>query len=438
MAVETHSAQRAGARAEHEVGDVRRTTCCIVGAGPAGAVLALLLARQRIPVVLLEAHGDFDRDFRGDSLHPAILEILDTIGLADRLLELPHRKVHEVTIPTDPPFGMSFSYLPTRFPFLAMMPQARFLEFLTAEAARYPSFTLILRAPVRELIEEGGIVRGVRYRAPDGWHEVRALLTVGADGRFSRLRQLAGIQPITTSQPIDVLWFRLPRHAGDPEGILEQVAGGQFLLLVDRGDQWQIACMIPKDSYRQLRDAGLEALRRSVAEVVPWLADRVDTLTDWKQVPLLSVASDRLPRWYKPGLLLIGDAAHVMSPFGGNGINYAIQDAVAAANLLSGPLQAGRLSTRDLAAVQRRRDWPTRITQAIVTLTQQQLAGRILAARGPLRPPPALRFVLRIPLVRTLALRWVAFGLWPVRLSDRVARPAAAQMPESQRVGSPR
>ena len=407
----------------HEVLDVRETACAVVGAGPAGAMLALLLARQGIPTVLLEAHADFDRDFRGDSIHPAILEALDAIGLADRLLaELPHRKLHDVTLPTEPPTTLDFSRLPTRFPYIAMIPQARFLEFLTAEAARYPAFELVMRANVRGLIEEDGMVRGARYQTPDGWHEVRALLTVGADGRFSRVRQLSGIGPIATSQPIDVIWFRLPRRADDPDGLGARVGHGHLLIMVDRGEQWQIACTIPKGSYPALRAAGLEPLQHTIASIVPWLADRVEALADWRQVAVLSVASDRLPRWYKPGLLLIGDAAHVMSPFGGNGINYAVQDAVAAANILSEPLRAGQISVRDLAAVQRRREWPTRITQAIVGVTQRALVAGLARTRGPARAPSALRLLPRIPWLRDLPLRWVAFGLRPERVSDAVAR----------------
>ena len=416
--------------------DERLTTCCVVGAGPAGAVLALLLARQGIPVVLLEAHGDLDRDFRGDTVHPAILEALDAVGVADRLLAaVPHRKLRAITVPTEPPVRLDFAGLRTRFPFIAVIRQAQVLAFLTEEAARSSSFELVLRADVRELVAAGGLVRGVRYRSPDGWHEVRALLTVGADGRFSRVRRRAGLRAVTTSPPVDVLWFRLPRRPADPEGLVTAVGAGHFLLLVDRGDEWQIAAAIPKGTYPAQRAAGLEALRRTVAVLVPWLADRVDALDDWRRVALLSVASDRLERWYRPGLLLLGDAAHVMSPFGGNGINYAVQDAVAAANRLSAPLRAGRLSLRDLAAVQRRRDWPTRLTQAAVALAQDALFSRVLRAARPagpprpLRPPGALRLLLRVPVLRELPLRWVAFGLWPVRVSARVARgvrPAAA------------
>jgi 2-polyprenyl-6-methoxyphenol hydroxylase-like FAD-dependent oxidoreductase len=382
-------------------------------------MLALLLARQRVPVVLLEAHGDFDRDFRGDSLHPAIMQVLDELGLADQLLELPHRKLRQATLPANPPITVDLSRLPGRFPYITLMPQAQFLEFLTGHATRYPSFQLRMRANARELVEQDGVVRGVRYHAPDGWHELRAALTVGADGRFSQIRRLCGLQPVVTAATIDVLWFRLPRLAGDPEGATGGIGGGHMLLLIDRGEVWQLGMVIPKGSWPQLRAAGLAALRRTVVELVPWLAGRVEGLADWAQVSLLSVTADRLPRWYRPGLLLIGDAAHVMSPVAGNGINYAIADAVAAANLLARPLATGTLAERDLAAVQRVRRWPTRITQRVVGVLQDRLlAGALGSATG---PPKLVRGLLRVPLLRDLAPRLAAFGARPEHV-----RPAPA------------
>ncbi len=262
-------------------------------------------------------------------------------------------------------------------------------------------------------------MRGVRYRARNGWHEVRAPLTVGADGRFSKVRRLAGFEPITTSQPMDVLWFRLPRRPEDGEETSGRAGNGHFAAVINRFDYWQIAYVIPKGSYRELREAGLAAPRVPVAELLPELADRVDQLQDWKQVSLLSVESNRLQRWYRPGLLLIGDAAHTMSPVGGIGINYAIHDAVVAANVLAGPLQSGRLRLRDLAAVQRRREWPTRVIQAIQSQAARRLLGTVLTSDRALTPPAFLRVLSRVPILRDLPARVVAFGIWPIRLDDR-------------------
>lgn len=419
QAVESSRAVSAGPGV---VRSVRRTACCVVGAGPAGAVLALLLARAGVPVVLLETHGDFDRDFRGDSLHPAILRVFDELGLADRLLELPHRKIRRATLPTDPPLTIDFSRLPTMFRYMVLMPQARFLGFVTGEAARSAAFTLLVRASARELIEEDGRVVGVRYRGVDGWHEVRAHLTVAADGRSSRLRRLSRLPVITYGSPIDVVWFRLPRLSSDPEGVVGQAGGDRFVLLADRGDQWQLGMVIPKGSYTALRAEGLAAVRSIVADAAPWLGDRIEALREWKQIAVLSVQADLLRRWWRPGLLLIGDAAHAMSPVAGNGINYAIADAVAAANRLATPLAQLRVSERDLAAVQRRRFWPTRFTQLGVAQIQDRVLARM--GSGAIRPPAIVRALLRSPL-GGVALRVAAFGLRP----EHVANDLRAQPP---------
>src|ERR687885_2075801 len=282
-----------------EVRDVKRTTCCIVGGGPGGTVLALLLARKGVDVTLLEAHPDFDREFRGDTIHPSVMELMDELGLAERLLGLRHTEIRTATIQTATgPFSPAdFSRLNTRFPYITMMPQTSFLEFITEEAKRYPNFRLVMRAHVRELVEEDGVVRGVRYKGRDGTHEVRALLTVGADGRGSRIRRLAGFEPIKTSPPMDVLWFRLPRKEGDPEGVLGRFGRGHGALALDRFDYWQAGYIILKGTYPELRHEGIESLRRSYADLVPELADRVEHLEDWKQVSLLSVESSRCPKW---------------------------------------------------------------------------------------------------------------------------------------------
>ncbi len=276
-------------------------------------------------------------------------------------------------------------------------------------------------ARVEELIEEQGAVQGVRYRGQDGWHELRAVLTVGADGRFSKVRKLAGVELIKTSQPVDVLWFRLPRKPGDPDQLLGRTGNGHIMVIFNRFEHWQVGYFIPKDSYQQLRAAGLEALRRSIAATAPELAEHAQHLQDWKQVALLSIESSRVRRWHRPGLLLIGDAAHVMSPVGGVGINYAIQDAVVAANQLIEPLKAGRIEPRDLAAVQRRREWPTRFIQAFQSFIQREALTRILESRAPLKASPLVRFLIRRPFIQRIPIRIIGLGIWPVHVKHKAA-----------------
>jgi 2-polyprenyl-6-methoxyphenol hydroxylase-like FAD-dependent oxidoreductase len=410
---------------ERAIIETLETSCCIVGGGPAGAVLALILARQQIPVVLLEAHEDFERDFRGDTLHPSVLEILDELGLAERLHELRHSKIRTAAFMT--PAGAltlaDFGRLKTRFPYIMMLPQSHFLEFLTSEAKQYPNFQLRMDARVEELIEEGGMVRGVRYEDDAGVHEVRAQLTVGADGRSSRVRHLTGMEPVKTSPPMDVLWFRLPRKEDEPEGVLARVGAGHIAVTLDRLDEWQIAYVILKGSYRQVRDAGLDALRASLVSIAPELADRVAHLKEWKQVAMLSVESSRLRQWYLPGLLLIGDAAHVMSPVGGVGINYAIQDATVAANILAAPLGEGRVELRHLREVQRKRMLPTRFIQTLQSFVQRQIIANALTTNQPLQVPRVARLFLRTPFLRDLPARIIAFGLRRIHVK-RSLRPA--------------
>jgi 2-polyprenyl-6-methoxyphenol hydroxylase-like FAD-dependent oxidoreductase len=408
-------------KSAHPILDVQQAACCIVGGGPAGVVLSLLLARQGIKVKLLEAHKDFDRDFRGDTIHPSTMEIMAELGLADRLLELKHTKLHSLNLMT--PGGTGFvadlGRLKTRYPFITIMPQVKFLELIVAEAQKYPNFQLVLGANVQELIVgeacsqdlEAGKIAGVRYRGQGGWHEVRAPLVVGADGRHSRIRELCGFQPVGNAPPMDVLWFRLPRYAGEPEGINGRIGKGRLMALLDRSDQWQVAYIFPKGSYQQIRTAGLEVLRQSIVEVVPEFVDRVDQLKDWSQVAFLGVESSRVKRWYRPGVLLIGDAAHVMSPVAGVGINYAVQDAVEAANILSQPLKSGQLQLSHLAAVQRRRELPTQIIQKFQGLVQKQIVTRALTEQ-----PVIIPWFLRLPILRDLPARIIGLGVWPVHV----------------------
>ena len=403
--------------------NVSETGCCIVGGGPGGAVLALLLARRGVHVRLLEMHKDFDREFRGDTIHPSVMEILDQIGLAEKLLEIPHTKVSGPTLKfangTITPFDLG--RLKTKFPYILLVPQARFLEFITGEAARYPRFALVMHANVNQLIEENGGVRGVRYAGADGPREIRAELTVGADGRFSQLRRLAEFGPVKTSPPMDVLWFRLPKVSGEPEirgGAFGGIGLGRILVLLERTDYWQAGLVFPKGHYQELRAQGVEAVRRQIEEIDPRFAKNAEALTDWQQFSLLSVESSRCPLWHKPGLLLIGDAAHVMSPVGGVGINYAIQDAVVAANVLTGPLLAGKVSDADLAEVQRQREWPTKVIQALQSFLQRRLIASVLQSVEATNIPWQLRLLTKLPVIRDLPPRMIAFGPRRVRLEE--------------------
>ena len=404
--------------------------CCIAGCGPAGALLGFLLARAGVSVLVLEKHGDFLRDFRGDTIHPSTLEILDELGLAERFLALPHSQVSVFTIRTTAGETVSIDLrgMRTRFPFIAFVPQWDFLDFITREAQRYPSFRLVMNAEVTDLLIDGGATQGVRYRTPDGDREVRAVLTVGADGRTSRTREAAGLPQRTTSPPMDVLWFRLSRRSGDRGSAEAVIDRGHFVVSFERGDYWQIAYAIAKGGAADVHAAGLETFRRSVAALMPMFADRVDELQDWEQVKLLTVRADRLTQWYRPGYLAIGDAAHAMSPVAGVGINVAIQDAVVAANLLWEPLRRGTVSIRDLARVQRRRELPVRVIQGMQEFMHRRLLQPTLRGGGGApRIPTAVRILLHAPVIRGLLPRLVAFGV----LRPHVHSPALNSMDPS-------
>ena len=399
--------------------------CCVAGCGPAGAVLGLLLARAGVDVTVLEKHGDFLRDFRGDTIHPSTLDILDDLGLADRFLSLPHSQASTLTLRTSAgeTLQVDFGELRTKYPFIAFVPQWDFLTFITDEARRYPGFQLRMNAEVTDLIQEGGAVRGVRYRTVSGEAEARALLTVGADGRSSRTREAAGLPRTEMSPPMDVLWFRLPREARDEGDVLALIGPGHFLVMFDRGEYWQVGYVIHKGGADEVRGAGLAAFRASVAALVPAFADRVDGLRDWDQIKLLTVRADRLTRWYRPGYLAIGDCAHAMSPVGGVGINVAIQDATAAANVLWQPLSRSSVSVEDLAEVQRRREVPVRVIQTMQTFMQREVLERVLSSKdGQPGIPPLMRAALSAPWLRNVLPSLVAFGVF----RPRVHTPARA------------
>jgi 2-polyprenyl-6-methoxyphenol hydroxylase-like FAD-dependent oxidoreductase len=407
-----------------------RVTCCIAGCGPAGAVLGLLLARAGVEVLVLEKHGDFLRDFRGDTLHPSTLRLFEELGLADQLLELPHQQAQVLGVVTDAgEFTLAdFRRLPGRWRFLAFMPQWDFLDFVVGQARRLPTFELRMEAEVLGVLEESGRVAGLTWRDRAGAvHQVRARLTVAADGRDSTLRRAAGLRPRQFGVPIDVLWFRLPRRPADGPQSFGRLAAGHLLVLLDRGAYWQIAYLIPKDAADQLQQAGLGGLRASVAELVPFLADRVGALHSWEDVRTLRVQVDRLRRWFRPGLLCIGDAAHAMSPIGGVGINLAIHDAVAAANLLARPLGDGALATRQLARVQLRRLLPTVVIQWGQRTIQDRFLSPVLAGRVPARGPLVLRALRRFPVLQGVPARLVGLGILP----EHVRTPAGGSTERS-------
>jgi 2-polyprenyl-6-methoxyphenol hydroxylase-like FAD-dependent oxidoreductase len=394
---------------------------CIAGGGPAGMMLGLLLARAGVSVVVLEKHKDFLRDFRGDTLHPSTLEIMHELGMLERFLALPHQKVSRINAR----FGdlavtiADFSSLPTRCRFVAFMPQWDFLNFLMEEGKRYPTFQVRMNTEATDLIEVGDRVVGLHAQTTDGSLEVQADVVVGADGRHSVVRARAGLSVEEFGAPMDVLWFRLSRRPSDPADPMGRFDVGRIFIMLNRGEYWQCGFVIAKGTRPQLEAKGLQAFRESVARLAPFAADRVEELNDWEPIKLLTVQVDRLRRWFRDGLLCIGDAAHAMSPVGGVGINLAIQDAVAAANQLAVPLRERKMTTEDLRKVQLRREWPTKMTQWIQLAVQKRIIKQVLGETEPLSPPLAIKLIAHFPLLRRIPTRMIGLGFRP----EHVHRP---------------
>jgi 2-polyprenyl-6-methoxyphenol hydroxylase-like FAD-dependent oxidoreductase len=408
------------------------TRCCVVGGGPCGLMLGYLLARAGVDVVVLEKHADFLRDFRGDTIHPSTLELMNELGLFEDFLKLPHQKATAIGAWFgDKEYAFAdFTHLPTRAKFVALMPQWDFLNFLADRGRRYPAFHVHMRTEAIDLIKEGDRVAGVRVDGPDGAFEIKADLTVGCDGRHSTVRSRAGLEVEDIGAPMDVLWFRLSKKAGDPAESMGRFTPGRIVILIDRGEYWQCAFLIRKSAIEETKRAGLPAFRQSVAQIMPAFAGRVDELKDWDQVKLLTVAVDRLKQWHRPGLLCIGDAAHAMSPIGGVGVNLAVQDAVAAANILWRPLKEGALREDDLDAVQERREFPTRVTQHIQVFMQNKVVDVALGAGKSLEAPLPLRLCARVPWLRRLPARLIGIGVRPEHVHTPDVLAAGANAPQ--------
>ena len=403
-----------------------QTTCCVVGGGPAGMMLGFLLARAGIDVVVLEKHKDFLRDFRGDTIHPSTLELMHELGLLDEFLKLPHQKVRDISIQVgaDVVTIGDLRHVPTHCKFIAFMPQWDFLDFLADRAKKYKKrFDLRMRAEATGLIHSGGRVAGVMAKMPRKDLEIRADLVIAADGRHSLVRQAAGLVGDDYGAPMDVLWFRVSRKKGDTGGVFGHAEAGVLLVMLDRGDYWQCAYVIPKDGIAQVHARGIEAFRASVVKLSPFLKRRVAEIKSFDDVKLLTVAVDRLRQWHRPGLLCIGDAAHAMSPVGGVGINLAVQDAVAAANILAAPLKARTVSEGDLHAVQERRMLPVRLTQAIQLVAQKRVIGRLLQTKERPRLPFLFRLFKWFPVLRRIPARLIGVGVRPEHIHTGEALP---------------
>jgi 2-polyprenyl-6-methoxyphenol hydroxylase-like FAD-dependent oxidoreductase len=399
------------------------TQCCIVGGGPAGMMLGYLLSRAGVDVVVLEKHVDFLRDFRGDTVHPSTLELMHELGLLDALLRLPHHKaerlvgqIGDVSIRI-----ADFTRLSCTCKYVIFMPQWDFLDFLADQAKRYRRFHLMMNAEATGLIERDGAVTGVRATTLTGPIEIIAPLVVGCDGRHSTIRAAAGLKVDEFGAPMDVLWIGLTRRPDDTEDVFGRFDAGRIFIMINRGDYWQCGFVIPKGTANEWRKRDIAEFRNEILKASPWLGDRVNELTSWDDVKLLTVARDRLPKWYRPGLICIGDAAHAMSPVGGVGINLAIQDAVAAANVLAEPLRAGRVTESHLLRIQTRRMWPTRVTQLLQRTIQNRVHSRVLAGATP-KVLAALKMLEWFPALRAIPARVIGIGVRPEHVRTKEFR----------------
>jgi len=399
--------------------------CCIAGGGPAGMMLGFLLARMGVDVVLLEKHADFLRDFRGDTIHPSTLDIMHELGLLDEFLKRPHQELRELAgqVGADLVTIADFRHLPTYCKFLTLMPQWDFLDFLKQKAQRYPAFRLVMEAEVTGLIEENGIMTGVRAKTAQGTLEVRSGLVVGADGRHSVVRKNAGLKVVDFGAPMDVMWMRISRRPDDCVQTFGHFDRGRILVLLNRETYWQAAYVISKGESDRIRERGLGSFREEISRLEPFLRSRLQELREWTDVSLLTVMVDRLSQWSRPGLLCIGDAAHAMSPIGGVGINLAIQDAVATANILGAILIRRAPTQRELDAIQRRRSFPTRATQRLQLIIQNNIIRRVLGSGEPLTLPWPLKLLRRWPLLRRLPARVVGIGFRPEHVKTPDVRP---------------
>jgi len=392
------------------------TSCCIVGGGPAGMMLGFLLARGGIDVTVLEKHADFFRDFRGDTIHPSTFEVINEVGLLNEILKVPHQEITEIGGAwNDIPIRLAnFTHLKAAKPAIGLMPQWDFLKFIQQQASIYPGFHLLMNADAIDIIRENNRVTGIKAQTENGLLEIRADIVVGTDGRHSIIREKAGLKVITSGVPIDVLWFRLSKKETDPGQIFGRFRRGRLMVMLDRNTYWQCGFIIKKGDYDGIQQKGLPAFRDQLKQTTPFIADRVDELKSWDDIKLLSVAIDHLQKWYTNGLICIGDAAHAMSPVGGVGINLAIQDAVAAANVLYQPLhQKKTIGTDTLQLIQARRTYPTKVTQRLQVAIQSGIFEKRMAAKDDDKPPLIMRLLTKFPILRRIPARLIGIGVRP-------------------------